>query len=179
MEERIRLLKGTYLFGNLANQELQLVVGLLKRRSDRTRGTVYRQGDFDTNFYLVVSGRLKVWMRDEKGRQRTLNYLRAGDSFGAHSLLSGERRDVTVDVEEPTELLYLEKADFDTLLADHPHLRDKLSLPVLQRLRDVPLFGRLPLEDLKRIADSTGQTSYRQGTMIYHQGELSTTLYVI
>jgi uncharacterized membrane protein YdbT with pleckstrin-like domain len=50
---------------------------------------------------------------------------------------------------------------------------------VLQRLRDVPLFGRLPLEDLKRIADSTGQTSYRQGTMIYHQGELSTTLYVI
>ncbi|MGB9300657.1 MAG: cyclic nucleotide-binding domain-containing protein, partial [Anaerolineae bacterium] len=41
------------------------------------------------------------------------------------------------------------------------------------------LFGRLPLEDLKRIADSTGQTSYRQGTMIYHQGELSTTLYVI
>jgi len=179
MEERIRLLKGTYLFGDLADQELRKVAEILKRRSDRTRGTVYRQGDSDTNFYLVVSGRLKVWTRDEKGRQRTLNYLRAGDSFGAHSLLSGERRDVTVDVEEPTELLYLEKADFDTLMTDHPHLREKLSLHVLQRLREVPLFGRLPLEDLKRIADSTGQTSYRQGTVIYHQGELSTTLYVI
>ena len=179
MEERIRLLKGTYLFGDLADQELQLVVGLLKRRSDRTRGTVYRQGDPDTNFYLVVSGRLKVWTRDEKGRQRTLNYLRAGDSFGAHALLSGERRDVTVDVEEPTELLYLEKADFDSLLADHPHLREKLSLHVLQRLREVPLFGRLPVEDLKLIADSTGQTRYRQGTIIYHQGEMSTTLYII
>jgi CRP-like cAMP-binding protein/membrane protein YdbS with pleckstrin-like domain len=179
MEERTRLLKGTYLFGDLTDEDLQLVVGLLKRRSDRPRGTVYRQGDPDTNFYLVVSGRLKVWTRDERGHQRTLNYLRAGDSFGAHSLLSGERRDVSVDVEEPTELLYLEKADFDTLLASHPHLRENLSLHALQRLREAPLFGRLPLEDLKLIADSTGQTSYRQGTVIYHQGELSTTFYVI
>jgi len=179
MEERIRLLKGTYLFGDLADQDLQLIVGLLRHRSDRTRGTVYRQGDPDTNFYIVVSGRLKVWTRDEKGGQRTLNHLRAGDSFGAHSLLSGERRDVTVDVEEPTELLYLEKTDFDALLADRPPLAEKLSLKVLQRLGEVPLFSRLPLEDLKRIAEWTGQTSFRQGSVIYHQGELSTTFYVV
>ena len=179
MEDRIRLLRGTYLCGHLADQELQLIVGLLKHRSERTQGTLYRQGDPDTTFYLVQSGRLKVWTRDEKGSRRTLNYLRAGDSFGVHSLLSGQRRDVTVDVEEPTELLYLEKADLDALLADHPHLREKLSLGVVQRLGEVPLFSQLSLEDLKRLADSTGQTSYRQGTIIYHQGELSNTLYVV
>jgi CRP-like cAMP-binding protein len=178
-EDLIRLLRGAHLFGALEDRELQLVAALLKPSPQRIRGTVYRQGDPDTNFYLVVSGRLKVWTRDEKGGQRTLNYLRAGDSFGAHSLLAGERRDVTVEVEEPTDLLFLEKADFDALLLEHPSMRDKLSMDVIQRLEEVPLFGRLSREDLKLLADSIGQTRYRQGTTIYHQGELSTTFYII
>ncbi|HUV74607.1 MAG TPA: cyclic nucleotide-binding domain-containing protein [Anaerolineae bacterium] len=179
MEERVALLRNTFLFGDLSEGDLSLVAGLLKRRSERPRSTVYRQGDPDTNFYIVASGRVKVWSRDERGRQRLLNHLQTTDSFGAHSLLTGARRDVTVDVEEPTVLLYLEKHDFDTLLEDHPHLREELSLNILERLREVPLFSRLSLEELHHMSDAMGRTSYRQGSTIYRQGELSTTFYII
>jgi CRP-like cAMP-binding protein/uncharacterized membrane protein YdbT with pleckstrin-like domain len=179
MEEQKQLLRSTYLFSDLSDQDLELVAGLLKSRSSRSQSTLYRQGDPDTNLYVVASGRLKVWTRDETGQRRVLNYLQAGDSFGVHSLLAGERRDVTVDVEEPAVLLYLEKHDFDLLLQRHPHLRQALSLNVLERLREVPLFGGLSPEDVHSLASAVGQTSYRQGTAIYHEGELSRTLYII
>ena len=76
MEDRIGLLRRTYLFGGLPDQDLRSIAGLLKERSDRSQGTIYRQGDPDASFYIVVSGRLKVWALDERGRQRVLNYLR-------------------------------------------------------------------------------------------------------
>ena len=126
MEDRLGLLRKTHLFGSLSDQDLRRVAALLKERSVRARTTIYRQGDQDPNLYIVASGRLKVWTRDERGRERDISRLRPGDCFGTHSLLTGERRDVTVDVEEPAVVLYLEKRDFDSLLDDQPDLRRAL-----------------------------------------------------
>ncbi len=179
MHDRVALLRSTPLFRDLSDEDLSLIAGLLKSRSEHPHSTVYRQGDPDTNFYIVVSGRLKIWTRDEKGRQRVLNRLQATDSFGAHSLLTGDRRDVTVEVEEPTVLLYLEKGDLETLLEDHPHLQEELSLHALERLKEVPLFSGLSPEELHHLSDAMGRASYREGNTIYHQGELSKCLYVI
>jgi CRP-like cAMP-binding protein/energy-coupling factor transporter transmembrane protein EcfT len=179
MQDRTGLLRKTYLFGRLSGQDLRRVAALLKERSERAQSTIYRQGDPDHNLYLVVSGRLRVRNRDERGKERVVNRLRAGDCFGTHSLLTGEPRDVTVDAEDPVVLLYLEKRDFDALLEHHPHLREALSLQILERLRRVPLFSQLSDDDLQRVALATGQTCYRRDSTIYRQGELSTTFYVI
>jgi CRP-like cAMP-binding protein/energy-coupling factor transporter transmembrane protein EcfT len=179
MPDRTGLLRKTYLFGRLSEQDLRLVAALLKERSERAHSIIYRQGDPDHNLYLVVSGRLRVRQRDEEGRERAIHRLRAGDCFGTHSLLTGEPRDVTVDAEEPVVLLCLEKSDFDALLEEKPDLREALSMHTLERLRGVPLFDRLSDDDLQRIALTVGQTSHRRGSTIYRQGELSTTFYVI
>lgn len=179
MEDRLGLLRKTHLFGSLSNQDLRRVAALLMERPFRARSTVYRQGDEDRNLYIVASGRLKVWSRDERGGERVINRLRPGDCFGTHSLLTGERRDVTVDVEEPAVLLCLEKRDFDSLLDDQPDLRRALSLHILEPLRRVPLFGQLSDQDLQRIALAMGHTQYRRGSTIYREGEFSTTFYVI
>jgi CRP-like cAMP-binding protein/uncharacterized membrane protein YdbT with pleckstrin-like domain len=179
MEDRTGLLRKTYLFASLPEEDLRRLSALLKERSDRAPSTIYRQGDPDRNLYIVVSGSLRAWNRDEHGRPRVVNRLRAGDCFGTHSLLTGARRDVTVEVEEPAVLLYLEKQDFDSLLEDHPRLREALSLHVHERLRRVPLFSRLSDDDLQRIALAMGQTRYRPRSTIYREGEQSSTFYVV
>ncbi len=179
MEDRTSYLRRTPLFSALSDEDIHRVAELLRQRSYRRKSTIYRQGELDTTFYIIVSGRLRVWIRDERGQEITLNYLQAGDSFGEHSLLTGERRDVTVEVQEDAVLLYLEKRDFDRLLAQYPHLRDKLGIQKLVRLRKVPLFEKLSAQGLQRIAAVTGRTRYRQGSVICHQDELGTTFYII
>lgn len=179
MEDKIARLRTTPLLSALPEEHIRRVAELVQQRSYRQGSTVYRQGQLDTSFYVVVSGRLSAWIRDERGKRRTLNYLQSGDSFGEHSLLSGDRRDVNIEVEEPAVVLYLEKRDFDTLLAQHPELRKALGLHKLVRLRKVPLFGKLSSEDIQRIAAVMGRTHYRRGSTIFRQGELSTTFYVI
>ncbi len=179
MEDHVGLLGKTYLFADLPEEDLRRLSALLKERSDRARSTIYRQGDPDRNLYIVVSGSLRAWNRDEQGRDRVVNRLRSGDCFGTHSLLTGERRDVTVEVEESAVLLYLEKHDFDSLLEDHPRLRQTLSLHIHERLRRVPLFSQLSDDDLQRIALAMGQTRYRRRSTVYREGELSSTFYII
>lgn len=179
MEDRIGLLRKTYLFGDLPEEDLRRFSVLLKERSHRARSTIYRQGDPDHNLYIVVSGSLRAWNRDDRGRDRVVNRLRSGDCFGAHSLLTGERRDVTVEVEEPAVLLYLDKQDFDSLLEDYPQIRETLSLHVHERLRRVPLFSQLSDDNLQQIALVMGQTRYRRRSTIYREGEVSSTFYII
>jgi len=93
MEDRIGQLRRIPVFSALSDEDIRHVAGLAKERSHRPGSTIYRQGQLDTSLYMVLSGRLKVWFRDERGMERVLNYLQAGDSFGEHSLLTGERRD--------------------------------------------------------------------------------------
>jgi CRP-like cAMP-binding protein/membrane protein YdbS with pleckstrin-like domain len=179
VEDRTGQLRRTPLFSALSDEGASRVAGLLRERSYHRRSTIYRQGELDTTFYIIVSGRLRVRLRDERGEERTLNYLQAGDSFGEHSLLTGEERDVTVDVEADAVLLYLEKRDFDKLLNQYPNLGEALGLHKLERLRKVPLFERLSTEDIQRIAALMGRTRHRQGAIICRQGESGTAFYVV
>ena len=142
MEDRIGQLRRTLLFGALSQEDIRRVAELLKERSHRRRSTIYRQGQLDATFYIVVSGRLRVWLRDERGEETTLNYLQAGDSFGQNSLLTGERRDVTVEVEEDALLLHLEKGDFDRLLREYPSVGEALKLGA--KVREPMLTRRFP-----------------------------------
>ncbi len=167
------------MFSTLAVEDIHLIAGLAKERSLRPRSTLYRQGQLDPALYVVVSGRLRVSARDERGREQVLKYLEAGDSFGERSVLTGERRDVTIDAEQATYLLCIEKGDFDRLLEQYPHLREALSLRKLQSLSTVHLFEDLASEDLRRIAAVIGRTRHRRGSMICREGEISDTLFII
>lgn len=179
MVDRTGQLERTPLFGGLSHEDIRPVAEMLREESYRRRSTVYRQGELDASFYMIVSGRLRVRQRDERGEERTLNYLQSGDSFGEHSLLTGEKRDVTIDVEEDAVLLCLKKEEFDRLLDRFPQLGDALGMYKLERLRKVPLFERLAPEDVQRIAALMGRTSFRRGAIVCRQGELGSSFYII
>lgn len=178
-EDRMRQLRAIPLFSALSDQDMRRVASLAGERSYRLGSTIYRQGQLDTNLYLVISGRLRVYIRDERGGERTLNYLEAGDAFGEHALLTGERRDVTAVAEQDTTLVYLRKRDFDELLSNHPRISETLGVHKLARLRKVPLFQKLSIEDTERIAAMVGQAHYRPESVICRQGQSGIGFYVI
>jgi CRP-like cAMP-binding protein/uncharacterized membrane protein YdbT with pleckstrin-like domain len=179
VQDRIGLLRRTYLFAGLSKEELQCCAELLQNRSVTPKATLYRQGDPDSAFYIVVSGLLKAWTRDEDGQPRILGHLHPGDCFGVRALLMGQRRDVTVEAEEASKLLCLRKQDLDQLLQRRPGLDQALRQRLSDRLRNMRLFRMLPESELRRLAALIGETTYRQGAIISSPGEAATSFYIL
>jgi len=86
-----------------------------------------RQGEPGDEMYLVVRGRIKLSV--ERGSQgfQLLDYLGPGDHFGEMTLLIERPRSATATTVLESELLVLERAAFDQLLAHVPGFAANLS----------------------------------------------------
>src|SRR5258707_11315524 len=58
--------------------------------------TLMRQGDTDTNYYVLVKGRLSVFVRDANGAIIAQGHVYPGEGVGEMALLMSEPRSATV-----------------------------------------------------------------------------------
>lgn len=88
---------------------------------------VCRQGEPGDEMYVVVRGRIKLSV--ERGSQgfQLLDFLGPGDHFGEMALLIERPRSATAAAVLESELLVLERADFDNLLNQVPGFAANLS----------------------------------------------------
>ena len=85
-------------------------------------GTViFRQGDPGDKFYLIRTGRVRVF-REDAGLETELSVLQAGDDFGEMALFMEEPRSATVAALEETRLMVLSKEQFQSILRDFPNV---------------------------------------------------------
>ena len=85
-------------------------------------GTViFRQGDPGDKFYLIRTGRVRVF-RQDAGLETELAVLQAGDDFGEMALFMEEPRSATVAALEETRLMVLSKEQFQSILRDFPNV---------------------------------------------------------
>ena len=83
---------------------------------------IFRQGDPGDKFYIIRSGKMRMFSRGSDGFETDLSVLKAGDSFGQISLLTGEAMSVNVEVLEETHLMVFSKEQFESLLKDFPDI---------------------------------------------------------
>ncbi|MFP4307196.1 MAG: cyclic nucleotide-binding domain-containing protein [Desulfococcaceae bacterium] len=107
------------IFKDMNVEELGDLGSYLKFRSLNAGETVVRQGDPGVNLYLIASGRVAVIGEDGV----RLAELERGEVFGEMSLISGEPAAATIEVAEPTRLLYIKGRDFGRLLKRYPSLQ--------------------------------------------------------
>ena len=88
-----------------------------------SRGAVVvTEGDAPKGLYLVLSGRLKVFLNDDAGREVVLTIEESGSAFGEISLLDEEPRSASVAAIEPCELVVIGKEGLLDLLRQKPEL---------------------------------------------------------
>jgi NTE family protein len=123
------------LFGELGPRLLQFA----RERAQWVRlpagEVLMRQGEPGDAAYLTVSGRLRVYIADEAGRERMVRELGRGEIIGELSLYTGEPRSATVVAVRDTVLVRLERAQFEQLLALDPRVSMLFTSRVIQRLR--------------------------------------------
>jgi len=85
--------------------------------------------------YLIISGRIRVSILGESGREVTLSSLRAGQSFGEMSLLDGNLRSANCIASEASTLAMLRKTDLLQHMTRFPATAMNLLQDLARRLR--------------------------------------------
>ncbi len=129
------LLRNVPLFSALPEQQLALLTSLVSRRSFPRGTTIIAKGDITESLYVVISGRLKVMMSDEEGREVILATLGPNEFFGEMGLIDDSPRSASVVALEACEMLSLSKRDFKKCLEENFEMSMTVMRGLVKRLR--------------------------------------------
>jgi NTE family protein len=121
----IRALGLSPLFEGLADDALEEIEAVMRRREFEPRDVLCEAGEPGDNLLLIESGLARVVLGDAAGR--TVAKLRRGDLVGEMSLVTNEPRTATVVAALPTTALELDRDHFAAVLADHPAILANLN----------------------------------------------------
>ncbi len=129
-------INNTPLFECLDEEEREALaqVAILKTFPKNT--ILFSEGDRTDSIYIVHSGKVKVNIIDQNGKEIILSLLGPGEYFGEMAaLVEGESRSASVMTRETTKLFVISRNDFKEVLSSHPDMVFNLLKGSLERLR--------------------------------------------
>lgn len=84
------------------------------------QAVIISEGDETRSLYIMISGKVRVFTRDEKSKEVTLQVQESGSYFGELALLGDEPRSASVETLENTVCAIISKDDFKHWLVSHP-----------------------------------------------------------
>ena len=143
------LLRNVPLFSSLPGDQLLLLASALSRKPYPRDSAVIAAGDPTDALYIVISGRLKVVMSGNEGREAILAILNRGDFFGEIGLIDQAPRSASVVTLESCELLTMTRTDFMKGLQKNFNLAMNVIRGLVERLRQADnKIGSLALMDV-------------------------------
>lgn len=103
-------------------------------RSYRKGTLIIEEGGQGDSLYLIVSGRLRAFACDARGREVTFGIYGVGEYVGELSL-DGGPRSANVITEEASRCVMLTRASLLAHIAEHPEFALELLSKVIQRAR--------------------------------------------
>jgi CRP-like cAMP-binding protein len=150
------------LLQGLDSVELSRLAELMRERSYPKGSVILFEDDPGDSLFVVRSGRVKVVLVGEDGREVILGILGPGEHFGELSLIDGQPRSAHVIAIEDTQLVVLRREDFRRRVEQSPALAWALLSALSKRLRRADeQIGRLVLLDVhgriaKLLLDAAG-----------------------
>ena len=148
--ETTELLRKTPLFAALPDDDLRRVAELAVPRTYARRATVFREGDRADGFFIVVSGKVKVFKLSAEGKEQILHVLEGGQTFAEAVIFEGGGYPAHAGALTDAELLFLPKRPFIALLERYPKVAIRMLASLsrwLKRMTD--LVENLALKDVE------------------------------
>lgn len=114
------MLSTVTLFDDLLAKDREELSAMMRRKVFSKNQLIISQGDNTRSLFVILSGRLKVFVNDELGNQTVFAFLQQGDYCGELSLLDAEPRSASIITLEKTEVLELSHRQFDGFVRKHP-----------------------------------------------------------
>lgn len=128
-------LKRIPLFAGVPDPDLRALAERAVTRSYPKQAIIINEGDDEGDaLYLILAGRVKVYLADEHGKELILAIKGPGQYFGEMAL-DGEPRSASVMTLEPAQFAILSRADFKAFLVAHAEVALQLIHNLIQVAR--------------------------------------------
>jgi CRP/FNR family transcriptional regulator, cyclic AMP receptor protein len=123
------------IFKQLDQTELESLAESVDQLTLKAGEVIFHENDPGDALYVIGSGAVRIWVRDEDVQEVTLSELQAGEFFGELAVLdSGERSANATALVEST-LHRLRRDDFQKFLLQYPHAATDVIREIAARLR--------------------------------------------
>ena len=164
----LEYLRKSDIFQGLSNQALQKIFSSTTHKKCKNNDFIFMQGAPAKRFYIVKSGRLKLFQTTSDGERVTLRYLGPGDAFGVIVVLRETEYPVTAQAAEDCELWGWGDQEIKQIMFAHPQvainsisiLSDYI-LGFMERIQGLSTqkVDQRVARALLRFAETTGQQS--------------------
>ena len=121
-------------FLGLSEQEIAALSRHAVTRTFPKNTIILHEGDLTDALYIIVSGRVKVFLANEEGKEIVLDTQGPGEYFGELVLDEGPRS-ASVMTLEPCRFQLIPKEDVKALLQSHPDFAMHLVRKLIYRVR--------------------------------------------
>lgn len=122
------------LFASLSEDERQAIAAMATTRSLPANSVVVNEGDQTDSMYVILSGKVKIYLSGEDGKEITLGIEGPGDYFG-EMVLDGGRRSASVMTVEASKFSIIQKQDLEKYLHQNPNVALAIIRQLIGRIR--------------------------------------------
>ncbi|MDH3537098.1 MAG: Crp/Fnr family transcriptional regulator [Gammaproteobacteria bacterium] len=143
------LLKQLPPYDSLDEQGLRSLADIAVRRSYKKNRVIIHQGDDTSTMFILLDGKMRVYVEDNQGKQLTVRILRAGDSFGEVALVGEFPRTASVETLTDCVVAAFARGKYLAFLQQQPTISLALSRSLANMVRETTEeLGSIALSDV-------------------------------
>lgn len=172
MTESALMLRNVSFCTLLPDEELLALQQVMVTKRLPKHSLVMSTGEMSDSMYLIVKGKVKVFISDETGKEIILAQLGPSEFFGELSLLDDQPRSATVMTTENSEFMVLSQASFNACMDKYPSIARYALKSLAARLRQadqkishlalMDVYGRIAATLKTMAVTEAGQTLVKQ-----------------
>lgn len=145
-----KFLINTFLFDSFTEKEIGLLLFSASLKKVDKGNQIFSEGLDATAFFIVVSGKVKIYKLSPDGKEYTLHIHGPGDPVAEAAIFDSMVYPASCMALEDTALVRISREGFLNLIKEHPDLALKMMSGYSKRLRQfVAKIEELSLKDIK------------------------------
>lgn len=150
MNENLDIISKIAPFANLDRRYIAKMANTMLEKRYAKGEAVFTEGEECDGFYIVKSGKVRIYKLSSEGREQVLGMIKEGDFFGIVPLFDGGPYPANAEVCTDSVLIKIEKEPFLKTIAENPSISLNILSKIAKRARAfTTTVENLSLKDVK------------------------------
>jgi CRP-like cAMP-binding protein len=123
------------LFEGLPSGQIEDLAMIVTDQLFKKGETIFSEGEDGNGFYVVITGRVKIFKLSPEGKEQILHFFGPGEPFGEVPVFAGQQFPANAEAMEESRIFFFPRKSFVDLVKRNPSLALKMLAVLSKRLR--------------------------------------------